>query len=97
MIMKRWKLKRSEGIKLLDERKIRSVGEDDGYKYLVKLEVDDVMHEVMKTNMTKEYTRRVKKVLTSKLKGGNVIKAINSWAVSLRRCSGGRGDKLHKD
>ena len=52
----------------------------DGYKYLDVLEVDDIMYEVGKTNM-KEYIRRVKKNLTSKLKGGNVIKAINSWAV----------------
>ena len=78
MIMKRGKLIRSEGIKLPDRRNIRSIGEEgDGYKYLGVLEVDDIMHEVMKTNM-KEYTRRVKKTLTSKLKSGNVIKAIKN-------------------
>ena len=56
MIMKRGKLVWSEGIKLPDGRKIRSIGEeDDGYKYLGMLEVDDIMPEVMKTNM-KEYT-----------------------------------------
>ena len=54
--MKRGKLVWSEGIKLPDGRKIRSIGEeDDGYKYLGMLEVDDIMPEVMKTNM-KEYT-----------------------------------------
>ena len=68
----------------LDGRKIPSIGEeDDGYKYLGVLEVDDIMHEVMKTNMKTEYIRRVKKVLTSKPKGGNVIEAIYSWTVSL--------------
>ena len=52
------------------------------------LEVDDIMLRVTETNM-KEYTRRVKKFLTSKLKGANVIKAIKSWVVSLLRYSGG--------
>ena len=89
MIMKRGKLVRSEGIKLLNGRKIRSSGEeDDGYKHLGVLEVDDIVHEVKKTNM-KECNERVKKVLTSKLKSGNAIKAINSWAVSLLQYSGG--------
>ena len=83
MIMKRRKLIRSEGIKLPDGRRIRSTGEDDdGYKYLGVLEVDDIIHEVMKTNM-KKYTRRAKKAFTSKLKGGNVIKAINSLVVEM--------------
>ena len=45
--------------------------------------------KIMKTNMKKEYTRRVKKVLASKLKGGNVIEAINTWVVSLLRCNSG--------
>ena len=53
------------------------------------LGIDDIIHEVMKTNMKKEYTRRKKKALTSKLEGGNVIKAINSDKVSLLQCSGG--------
>ena len=39
--------------------------------------------------MKKEYIRRVKKTLSSKQNAGNVIKAINSWDVSLLRYSGG--------
>ena len=35
----------------------------------------------------KEYIRRVKKCLKSKLNGGNMVKAINTWAVSLMRYS----------
>ena len=75
----RGKLVQSERIKLPDGRKIRSIGEkDDGYKYLGLMEVNDIMHEVTKTNTKKEHTRNVKENLTLILKGGNAIKAINS-------------------
>ena len=57
-------------------------------KYLGVLEADDIMHDEVKRSMKKEYIRRVKKVLSSKLKAGNVTKAINSWAASLLRYSG---------
>ena len=33
--------------------------------------------------------RRVRKVLETKLKGGNIIKGINTWLVSLVRYSAG--------
>ena len=53
------------------------------------LDANDILHDEMKRSMKKEYIRRVKKTLSSKLKAGNVIKAINSWVVSLLRSSGG--------
>ena len=53
------------------------------------LKADDIMHDEVKRSMKKEYIKRVKKTLSSKLNAGNVIKAINSWAVSLLRFSGG--------
>ena len=52
------------------------------------LEADDIMHDEVKRSMEKEYIRRMKKVLFSKLKAGNVIKAINSWAEFLLPYSG---------
>ena len=70
-------------------RIIRSIGDDvEGYKYLGVLEADDIMQVEVKRSMKKEYIRRVKKTLSSKLNAGNIIKAINSWAVSLLRYSG---------
>ena len=88
MVMKRGKLDKSEGIRLSDGRIIRSIGDDiAGYRYLGVLEADGIMQDEVKRSMKKEYIRRVKK--TSKLNAGNVIKAINSWAVSLLRYSGG--------
>ena len=41
----------------------------------------------MKEKLRKEYYRRVRKVLQSKLSGGNVMKAVNTWAVSLLKYS----------
>ena len=41
----------------------------------------------MKLNVSKEYNRRLRKVLTSKLNGGNLVRGVNTWAVSLLRYS----------
>ena len=43
--------------------------------------------EKMKLNVLKEYIRRIKKVLKSKLNGGNLAHGVNTWAVSLLRYS----------
>ena len=51
--------------------------------------MDDFKDESMKDRLSKEYVRRVKKVIRSKLNGGNMVRVINSWAVSLLRYSGG--------
>ena len=41
----------------------------------------------MKLNVWKEYIRRLKKVLKSKLNGGHLVRGVNTWAVSLLRHS----------
>ena len=51
--------------------------------------MDDFKDESVKDRLSKEYVRRVKKVIMSKLNGGNMVRVINSWAVSLLRYSGG--------
>ena len=51
--------------------------------------MDDFKDESVKERLSKEYVRRVKKVIRSKLNGGNMVRVINSWAVSLLRYSGG--------
>ena len=38
-------------------------------------------------SVSKEYIRRLRKVLKSKLNGGNLVRAVNTWAVSLLRYS----------
>ena len=49
------------------------------------MEADQVLGGQMKDRLRKEYKRRVKNILQSKLNGGNVITAINTWAVSMMR------------
>ena len=46
-------------------------------------------HEAMKDQTKKEYIKRVRKILKSKLNGGNVISAINSRAVAVVRYGAG--------
>ena len=41
----------------------------------------------MKLNVSKEYIRRLRKVLKSKLNGGDLVHGVNTWAVSLLRYS----------
>ena len=39
----------------------------------------------MKLNVSKEYIRKLRKVLKSKLNGGNLVSGVNTYAVSLLR------------
>ena len=58
------------------------------YRYLGILELDKVKDKEMKEQFQKEYMRRLKAVLKSKLNGGNKILAVNTWAVSVLRYGG---------
>ena len=64
-----------------------SLQEGESYKYLGILEVDKFLEEKMKLIVSKEYIRRLRKVLKSKLNGGNLVCGVNTWAVSLLRYS----------
>ena len=88
LIMKRGKVVKSEGISMLDGKMMKNIKEG-GYKYLGILEADGVKHEEMKDQIKKEYIRRVRNILKSKLNGGNIISAINSRAVSIVRYGAG--------
>ena len=61
LTLKRGNVKRSEGITLPDDRKMKSV-EDEGYKYLAILQCDDLLLKHIKRNVEKEYFRRLKKM-----------------------------------
>ena len=88
LIMKRGKVAKREGISMLDGEMIKNI-EEGGYKYLGTLDADGVKHEEMKCQTKKEYIRRVRNILKSKLNGGNIISAINSRAVSIVRYGAG--------
>ena len=59
--------------------------EGESYKCLGILEADKFLEEKMKLNISKEYIRKLRKVLKSKLNGGNLVRGDNTWEVSLLR------------
>ena len=87
--MKRGKLIDSDGLDLPEGQKIKSLQDEEAYKYLGVLENDKIKSTEMKDILRQEYFRRVKKILRSKLNAGNIIQAINSRAVSLIRYGAG--------
>ena len=69
----------------LPNNNIKGLNLDETYKYLGILQADDVKHKQVKKKTLSEYNKRVRKILKSKLNGGNIIKVINSWAVPVVR------------
>ena len=51
------------------------------------LEAEKFLEEKLKLNVSKEYIRRIRKMLKSKLDGGNLVRGVNTSAVSLLRYS----------
>lgn len=88
LVLKRGVKTMCEGIRLPDNEVMKEVDEE-GYKYLGVLEGADIMQKEMKEKVRQEYLKRVKLVAKSKLYGGNLIKAVNAWAVAVVRYSAG--------
>ena len=88
--------KKCEGIELPDQEMIREIDEN-GYKYLGVLEAEDILEKEIKENLKSEYFRHVKLLAQSKLYGGNAIKGINSWAVSVIHYTAGIIDWTEKE
>ena len=78
---------KSVGIELPDVKVIKSLKEGESYKHLGVSEANKLLEEKMKLNVSKEYIRRLRKVLKSKLNGGDLVRGVNTWAVSLLRYS----------
>ena len=87
LVMEKGKIVKSVGIELSDGKVIKSLQEGESYKYLGLLEAEKFLEEKMKLNVLKEYIRRLRKVLKSKLNGGNLVHGVNTWAVSLLKYS----------
>ena len=77
----------TDGMKLPNQDKIRSLGEKEAYKYLGILEADTIEQEDMKEKIKKDYLRRTRNLLKIKLSSRNLIKGINTWAVDFVRYS----------
>ena len=78
----------TDGIKRPDHDKIRTHGENETYKYLAILDADTIKQVQLKDKIWKEYPRRTRKLLETKLSSRNLIKRINTWAVPQVRYSG---------
>ena len=72
-------------MELLNQGKIRTLGEKETYKYFGILEADSINQVGMKDKIQKEYLRRTRKLLETKLSCRNLIKGINTWTVTLVR------------
>ena len=88
LVMKSGKRHITDGTELPNHDRIRTLEEKETYKYLDILEADTTKQEQMKDTIRKEYLRRTRKQLETKLSGRNYIKGINTWAVPLVRYSG---------
>ena len=82
LIMKRGKIVKSEGIKLSDGEVMKQIGQE-GYTYLGIIELDKIKETAMKEKITKEYNRKQRLILKSKLNGRNKVTAINTWVVAI--------------
>ena len=88
LVRKSGKRHRTDGIKLPNQDKIRTLGENDAYKYLGILEAETIKQVQMKDKIRKEYLRRTRKLIETELSCRNLIKGMNTWAVPLVRYSG---------
>ncbi|XP_063598714.1 uncharacterized protein LOC134775182 [Penaeus indicus] len=88
LILKRGKVVKTDGLELPSGDKIKEV-EDEGYKYLGITEFDKIKDSEVKESFRKEYLRRAKAIMKSRLHGRNKIMAMNTWAVSLMRYGAG--------
>ena len=88
LTIERGKVIRTDGIRLPDGQHIKDIDEI-GFAYLAILETDKIKEKEMKEKFSREYLRRLRLILRSKLNGRNKIMAVNTWAVSVMRYGAG--------
>ena len=76
-VLKRGEMTKFEGISLPDGKVMKGLIEGAGYKYLGIIQTDQIRYTEIKKKVKTEYLRGVRKVLETKLNGGNIIKGIN--------------------
>ena len=74
-------------MQLADGNNIKDIHET-GCNHLGIIEGEEIKHQEIK-KINKEYIKRLKAILKSKLNSGNAVKAINTWAVPVIRYSAG--------
>ena len=88
LVMKSGKRHLTDVMELPNQDKIRTLGENEINKYLDILEADTTKQVEIKDKIQKEYLRRTKKLLKTKLSCRILIKGISTWAVPFVRYSG---------
>ena len=88
LVMKSGKRHMTDGMELPNHGKIITLREEETYKYLGILEAVTIKQVEMKDKIRREYLRRTRKLLETKLSSRNLIKGINTWAMPLVRYSG---------
>ena len=88
LVMKSGKRYITDGMELSNQDTIRTLAENETYKYFGILEADTIKQVEMKDKIQKEYLRRTRKLHETKLSSRNLIKGINTWAVPHVRYSG---------
>ena len=78
----------TDGMEQPNPDKIRTLAENETYKYLGILEADNIKQVEMKNKIQIEYLRRTRKLLEIKLFSRNLIKVTNTRAEPLVRYSG---------
>ena len=63
LVMKSGKRHRTDGIELPNQDKIRTLAENETYKYLWILEADTIKQVEIKNKIQKEYLKRTRKLL----------------------------------
>ena len=88
LVMKSGKRQLTDGMELPNQDKIKTLAKNETYKYLGILEADTIKQAEKKEKIQKEYLRKTRKLLETKLNCRNLIKGINTWVVPLIRYSG---------
>ena len=88
LVTKSGKRHLTDGMELPNQDKIRTLAENETYKYFGNLEADTIKQVEMKDKIPKEYPRRTRNLLETKLSSWNLIKGINTLTVLLVRYSG---------
>ena len=98
-VMKSDKRHLTDGMELPNQDKIGTLAENETYKYLGILDADNIKQPERKNKIQKEYLKRTRKLLETKLSNRNLIKGINTWTVPLIRYSGPflKGTKEHEN
>ena len=87
LVMKSGKRQLTDGMELPNKDEIKTLAENETYKYLGILETDTIKQAEMKEKIQKEFLRRTRKQLETKLNSRNLIKRINTRAMPLVRYS----------